>query len=131
MPTGVYVHLRRTPIGRKCHACGKGTLVGKNGWEYWRLNRGTDLVICNSCDAIIWRNKQTNPRRISYGKGVVYLWKNPRTGACQECSRKISDGVIKKTDMHHQLYIPIIPWYGLIELCVSCHDKYRKFHRII
>ncbi len=52
----------------------------------------------------------------------IHIDNNPRKGQCAKCGRKISDGEIKKTNIHHTEYIPSMPLAMTEELCVKCHN---------
>lgn len=43
---------------------------------------------------------------------------NPRKYVCSNC------GAIGKTHLHHSMgYFMILPWFGIQELCKSCHGR--------
>ena len=66
-------------------------------------------------------------RRIHFGgKRFILDW-NPRTGICSQCGIRV--GRVWRTSMHHAKgYFWIFPWFGMEELCDSCHGKQRPPH---
>jgi hypothetical protein len=57
-----------------------------------------------------------------------------RTGVCSQCHRQVGDKyqgwrgrvvTVKQTQLHHDFYLTICPWFSRRELCVACHSKIR------
>jgi hypothetical protein len=68
-------------------------------------------------------NKIYHPRRFRFKDKSISLKSNPRIGYCSWCPNNIHDGSCRLTNMHHIEYYIIFPWFGTVELCVSCHNK--------
>lgn len=65
--------------------------------------------------------RKSAKRRITFLDKRLYLSWFPRKGQCSKCMRKIGGGV-HSTAMHHaQGYFVIFPWFGIVELCRTCH----------
>lgn len=90
----------------------------KNGKPHWCYDRNGNRI-CKRC-----RNKLVdNPKRLhSNGVRVIIGWLE-RTGVCRLC--RATRGVNTfRTDWHHEKgFFIIFPWFGIIELCASCHSK--------
>ncbi len=69
----------------------------------------------------------SNPKRIVFLGKRIRLPATPRTGECSCCNKRVTEGEIKRTNMHHFEYDERNPLSHTAELCVSCH---RKIHRI-
>lgn len=77
------------------------------------------------------KNREIMRKRINMAGNIsLLLWKNLKTGACSKCSNKVGEGC-KRTSLHHALgYFTILPWFGLEELCNSCHAKTSGLGRL-
>ena len=85
----------RLPRGiRKCYACGSGkTFTRGDDYQWWYLNKPTDLVLCLNCGCYI----------LKYKKRKDPNWIDPRTGIprTDNVKRKVSEskkGVKKSKD---------------------------------
>ena len=85
------------------------------GYEDWYHNENGNPVCFDCWD--LFHKKRT----ILFLGVQIYLSWNPRTGRCSKCTNNIHDGSCKVTNMHHLFYLRICPWFGMVELCVSCH----------
>lgn len=63
---------------------------------------------------------EINERRIRFLGKRMYLSFNPRTGICSICGKK------ENTHMHHEKYVPCIPWACTKEVCKQHHYKFTK-----
>jgi hypothetical protein len=122
---------------RICDICGtKETYVDKHGYHQWRNHNGKRY--CNKCYGRLIdapkRNPEAAARQYIFLKKRFHDPEKIRTGVCSECHRKIGDTyrgwrkkliIIKQTQLHHEFYLTICPWFSRRELCVSCHDKIR------
>lgn len=107
---------------RECYSCGSiKTYVRKDGSGIWIRNRPFEQWLCERCDNRLIRNpkylKAKLNRTIRFGSRQIILTFEIRKGLCIQCG---SNG---PTDMHHEYYIPILPWSCTVELCNSCHKK--------
>jgi hypothetical protein len=72
-------------------------------------------------------NIRNNPRKIRFKQRYIPLSWYTRTGYCSECPNNIFNKTCKQTHMHHDKgYFAIFPWFGTVELCVSCHNKRKN-----
>lgn len=123
-----------------CYNCGSNKTTLRNGiYERWYKHQTVqDKIVCHSCYKKLFgyprysktyndkKNPITNKQRYLYKNRRILSDYNPRTGYCSQCSNNIYDGTCKKTQMHHSLgYYIIFPYFGLVELCSSCHVKTR------
>ena len=111
---------------RVCYACGSDktyTAMTKERYPnpHWYNNEPIGWL-CEVC-----KNRYIkNPRRICYFDKRIPLSNYPRKGVCLECGKSVITTEVKRTNMHHALgYFPIFVWFGILELCVGCHDKKR------
>jgi hypothetical protein len=122
---------------RVCVICNSDkTYIDKHGYSHWRNHEGK--IYCKNCygrviDSPI-RNKQNAMRQYIFLDKFLHDDKKVRTGVCSKCGKKIGDKyrghrskelTSKQTQLHHQFYITICPWFSRVELCVSCHNKIR------
>lgn len=68
------------------------------------------------------RQSERNKLAIGYFGKRMSIGFNPRTGVCMRCGKSVAQGQIKKTNMHHIAYIPIMVWACTVEVCLSCHN---------
>lgn len=114
---------------RICFECGSDTTRvrfttfshDKNGKQYraedWYKNENGNRI-CNKC----YRAKRSKREMRFLGKKITLSFKI-RKGICSKCGNNIFDGSCKNTNMHHIFYVPILVWFGTIELCASCHAE--------
>jgi hypothetical protein len=93
------------------------------GRNYWKKNPDKLKAHNDKWNPIT--HAKSGPRRIRYKHKRIYLKNNPRTGKCQNCDKKIGEG-IKLTAMHHIRYHDDDALKDTIELCVSCHNNTHK-----
>lgn len=71
-------------------------------------------------------------RRLRFKDKRPFTTYQVRKGQCEKCKNRIGDPYInrkgkiettQKIDLHHWVYITILPWFGTEELCSSCHSK--------
>ena len=142
---GQFVHVE---LNRQCVACdSKTTYVDKRGKHQWRMydnewyckncySRYIDNPIRNPENSKKWNpitHKKYGPKRMSFKDERIQLKENPRNGICRKCGKSIGGeyidckgrmAIIKRTHEHHRYgYFIIFKWFGLVELCVSCHMK--------
>jgi hypothetical protein len=68
--------------------------------------------------------------KIQFFGRSIYLGWNPKKNICSNCKRSVESGEIKLTSMHHLEYCIIFPWFGTIELCMTCHySEHRDKHK--
>jgi hypothetical protein len=122
---------------RVCVICGSDkTYVDKHGYSHWRNHE--DKIYCKNCYGRLIdspkRNKEISQRVYLFLDKQLLEDKKTRTGICSKCGKKVGDKyrgwrnkeiTIKQTQLHHEFYITICPWFSRIELCVACHDKIR------
>jgi hypothetical protein len=130
---------------RHCYECGSGITrirTSREGyrWEEWCFRLGKDRPLCHTCaKRLIYSPKYREKlhktkhykeytaargrRYMRYGRKTLCMSFRQLSGYCSKCSNNIFDGSCKKTDMHHLFYIIIVPWFGRIELCSTCHIK--------
>lgn len=106
---------------RKCYRC-NSTKTYRNSWyntkQGWQCKKCYDKHVTNPK----W-HKITNPNKLGIKSIQLYGYTNQRIGCCSLCKNNIFNGSCKQTHMHHKFYLRIIPWFGRIELCASCHVK--------
>ena len=70
----------------------------------------------------LYLNKdKTHERTITFlNKPIILNWKL-RKGYCSNCPKNIYDKTCKYTQLHHWLYVPIMPWACTEEFCSRCH----------
>lgn len=110
-----------------CFLCGSNTTLLKNG-KYERWYNYYNNKICQDCHVKTRHNKDINRKkrndkhnknRLKFKNIRILLDWNPRIDICSICNKYHN-----RTHMHHSLgYYIIFPWYGIIELCPSCHRK--------
>lgn len=109
---------------------------GKKWKEEWGLHKNGNWVCTKHYYKYVKKrirpkghNKKFMSRRIVFLRKRIHLSFDIRTGYCSLCPNNIYDGSIKRTNMHHWFYVPIMPWACCEERCVGCHDiettKYR------
>lgn len=122
---------------RFCVACGSDkTYINKQGYQCWRNYEGH--CYCNKCHGRLVDAPKRNPvyaaRQFIFLKKRFHDPEKIRTGICSECNKKIGDKyrarynkliTIKQTQLHHEFYLTICPWFSRRELCVACHNKIR------
>lgn len=122
---------------RFCVVCKSNkTYVTKQGWQCWRNHEGR--YYCNKCYGRLIdapkRNRELATRQFLFLKKRLHDPKKIRTGRCSKCRRKIGDSyvghrnkvvTINQTQLHHEFYLTICPWFSRRELCVACHSKIR------
>lgn len=130
---------------RLCDICGTNeTHIDKHGYEHWRNHEGKRY--CHKCYGRLISgpkyNRELATRQFLFLKKRYHDPEKIRTGRCSECHRKIGDTyrgwrkkliTIKQTQLHHEFYLTICPWFSRYELCVACHSKirWRQFRRQI
>lgn len=78
-------------------------------------------------------------RIYTFGDRQLVDSKKCRTGVCSKCGKRVGDKyrgwrnkllTAKQTQLHHEFYLVICPWFGRVELCVACHDKlhWQRWH---
>ncbi len=95
--------------------------IKKHGWEDWRKYK--DGYICKRCHDRLINGPIYDSRRLWFKDKRVKLKYTPKTGYCSLCSNNIFDKSCRRTSMHHLFYITIMPWFGTVEVCNSCHRK--------
>lgn len=73
-----------------------------------------------------YHNKKWQSRRIVFLGKRIHLSFDIRTGYCSLCTNNVFDKSIKRTNMHHWFYLPIMPWACTEEICVPCHSSGGK-----
>ena len=121
-----------SPLDKRfCVFCKSRTSYNYGRGPQWhRIQQG---LVCGKCYSKLftnpkWRkihNPRTGARRFVFGNTRPLSTFKQRTGFCSRCPRNIHDGTCKITNMHHWVYIIIIPWFGREELCVPCHNLQR------
>lgn len=126
--------------GRVCHECGSNkTRLKKGRYPVWNRHKTIEGAwICQPCFNKHYLKTIANPKRdreearlrnkneYTFLNRVITLKENPRTGYCSNCPKNIHDGSCKRTNLHHEHgYYIIFPYFGLVELCVSCHNKVK------
>jgi hypothetical protein len=117
----------------RCYTCGETkTWIDKRGHENWRLNHDlSNNMLCVNCyNRYYIRPKWskinnakwgpiTSGRKIgSNGHSFYFSWLK-RNRKCSKCQT-----IKGYFDFHHEKgFFIIFPWFGIIELCKSCHDK--------
>jgi hypothetical protein len=128
-----------------CHICGSGkTDHNRKGSENWYHNYGKDKPMCARCYSRLIehprylakhkhtqifkdRQKRYDQRKRRFlGHGQRVLTFRQLTGYCSQCHNNIYDGTCKMTNMHHWVYIIILPWFGTEEVCIGCHNKTKE-----
>jgi len=133
-------------VKRFCYSCGCSKddvnirKAGDGHYYYdWKPNHDEEgSVLCPKCyfhliyypknvKRYTRQNKLTHakfgPRRLNYKGNLIYLPECPRTGTCFDCGRSVSEGEIKRTNLHHLEYDDNNPLDNTVELCVGCHRK--------
>ena len=101
-------------IHRQCYACG----TTKYDWV-WNLNPPTDLALCGKCYYRIYEKpRDKNTLRIGR-KEIRNYFPQQRTGTCSYCGDKPRH----ITQLHHEVYLMTLPFFGRVELCPKCHIK--------
>jgi len=123
------------------------TYVNNQGRVYWYNHKGQKL--CQKCYMKIIHNPRwsermhqkyldtpkeflqiRDSRRLKFRNKRILVDKNPRTGTCKICHKKIGDeyinsrgqlAKIKRTNIHHVQYHNDDPLRDTEERCVSCH----------
>ena len=126
---------------KTCYDCKTNTTLLKDEkYERWYKHRDLpNEILCHFCYSKYYRNPKTvkkdniknnqrlNKRRFLFKKRRILLDYELRKGYCSKCPNNIYNKSCKTTHLHHSKgYYIIIPYYGLIELCPSCHRKERK-----
>jgi hypothetical protein len=125
-----------------CYICGSTkTKLNTKGSENWYHNYGKDKPICNRCYGRLIESPKRRARKEYREKQKAYNRKydrnrlrflghaqqlltfRPLTGYCSQCQNNVYDGTCKMTNMHHWVYIIILPWFGTEEVCIGCHNK--------
>jgi hypothetical protein len=127
-------------IKRVCEICRtQETYIDKHGYEHWGNHNGKRY--CTRCYSKLVSNPKNKHKRKDL-KSRTYRFidkpiledKKSRTGVCSNCNRKIGDKyngwrnkeiTVKQTQLHHQFYLVICPWFSRVELCVACHSDLR------
>jgi hypothetical protein len=107
-----------------CCQCGSDkTYTLKSGKSQWRLKYGNRY--CKKCWNELFdyegirKGKKKYSNKIIRFKGKQIALFKMRSGICSQC------GITRKTNIHHEIYIIIFPWFSTQELCVPCHNKKR------
>lgn len=134
----------RTPKDRRCFKCGSDKTYArfnKTGLNHkWRKHDGH--WYCNKCHSKYFENPIVHPiygpRRINFKGERIQLKRNPRTGQCMDCDRKVGEEyinwkgerkILKRTALHHVKYHPKDPLKDTVELCLRCHlGRHNYFH---
>lgn len=107
-----------------CYSCGDNPIPKKRYRNYDNDNN----ILCRKCWLhLIWGPNRNPIERHKEQEGLFHFrntrfWfkKKMRTGRCSKCNNIIGHGC-KNTNLHHWVYIIIFPWFGMEEICVSCH----------
>jgi recombinational DNA repair protein (RecF pathway) len=124
-------------IKRICGICGTNeTHIDKHGYQHWHNYEGKRY--CHKCYGRLIdapnRNRELATRQFLFLKKQLHDPKKIRTGICSECHRNIGDSyvghrnkvvTVNQTQLHHEFYLTICPWFSRRELCVACHSKIR------
>ena len=140
-PCHVEIAMVKTRIRDKrfCYCCGSNETGKWKNRSNWYLNHDSENnVLCSRCYARLIKNPRIMPkwraRRYTYCGQRLFEDKKSRTGICSKCGIKVGDRYIgwrnkivtvQQTQMHHEFYLVICPWFGRIELCVACHSYIR------
>ena len=129
---------RKLQIVYKCENCGSDhAAIGKSTrgpYEQWIFRRDENKQVfgmyCYDCaQRLIYSprrdRKYGNSKRFYFAHKVVYGWAPLRRGIAQNAPI-ISLISSKKTHLHHDFYITCMPWVGVEEVCVQCHNKTRR-----
>lgn len=120
---------------RVCDICDTNkTHVDKHGYERWRDYNGKRY--CSKCYGTLVSKQDPAyiARQYYFLEKRLFDDKKIRTGICSECHKKIGDIytgwqnkliTLKQTQLHHEFYLTICPWFSRRELCVACHNKIR------
>lgn len=99
--------------------------------EYYKENK--DRIINNSKEYYANNtekkkeySREKSKEKITFKGKRVILNHNPRIGICSNCHKRVIDGEIKQTQMHHTQYDESNPLAFTVELCPSCHQKIHK-----
>lgn len=111
-----------------CTNCGSTTtkfrLQRGRYYERWYHNKTENETLCQKCYTKLVdvpKYAEKNRRKIiTYAGKQIKLSFNIRNYRCSECNTTDNN---KRYDLHHDYYIPIIPWLFTRELCLSCHLK--------
>jgi hypothetical protein len=128
---GCNQHTQFKHIHHVCYACGDTkTTANTRGLSNWYLNYDADSnMLCAYCYQKIIHHPKYRPVAIARSKNLIRFGSMQQlqgtfralTGYCSKCPNNIFDGSCKTTQMHHLIYIRILPWFGREELCPSCH----------
>jgi len=125
---------------RFCSRCGSDTTYiksaydGRRSYPLWHFaGRDKCSFLCHNCYCKIvihpkWR-EFAQRHKIRFGEKHIYLNFEPRKGVCSECGRSVAKREIAVTNMHHECYLIIFPWFSTKELCVRCHNEKEKRDR--
>ena len=91
--------------------------------EYYSEYRKQHIDTLREYDKI--KSIVRNPKLLRFKNKQLTLFAL-RNGICQNCGKNKHLGDIKLTHMHHLEYFIIFPWFGVIELCASCHMKTHR-----
>ena len=80
----------------------------------------------NNSEKVATRQHQYTLQKIRFGGKQIRTNEVVRTGKCSKCLRRVEDGEIKVTHMHHEQYDSNNPLAHTIELCVRCHNKEHR-----
>lgn len=78
--------------------------------------------------------------KVRYRRTPIHLPFNPRKGICEVCGRRVGEGEISKTDLHHFFYAyptsyvrkhPIKVLDNSVECCFTCHGVLDSFRKIM
>ena len=122
-------HLRY--INRFCYSCDStDSKTDKTGCKMWYKNHDEeDSVLCNRCERHLFpesnraHQRKIACRKINFLGKYILLSFQVRFGICSICKKTVMSGQLKVTDMQHRFYLPICPWFSIIELCRPCHRK--------
>lgn len=108
-----------------CSLCGsnKTNIDSRTGRERWARSPNGGYLCLHCYNAPY--HAEYSPRRFRFQGKYLLADRNPRTGICALCNRKVVDGDIRRTNLHHFSYDPSDPLAHTIEVCVRCH---RRIH---
>jgi hypothetical protein len=126
----------RIKVKRFCYACGSDkTELTQGRWPHWYPNHDKDNnVLCHDCFMRHCYLPVYYARRYEFCGTRLQEDNKSRVGICSKCGIKVGDRYIgwrnhivtvQETQLHHQFYLIICPWFSRVELCVYCHDKIR------
>lgn len=120
-----------------CFACGMNkTFINNKGRQEWRLNHDVDgNALCFRCYQTLLgppptpeNKKKYNARRLATNGHIFYIGWMQRIGICNFCCAVAGINCVRTHWHHERGFFIIFPWFGVVELCGSCHSK--ESHRL-